>query len=114
MPGLNETAINSALDHVGTLITHITLHDADPGTTGLNELAGVTRQAITWDAAAAGNLNSSGTQQFSVGASDTVHSVGFWSASTAGTFYGSKALAAAETFANAGTFTVNDLDINIT
>lgn len=112
MPGLNDTGKNAALTHLGTLITHISIHSADPGTTGLNEIG--TRQAISWNAAAAGNLDSVGTQEFAITAGQTVHSVGLWSALTVGTFYGSKALPVAETFANAGTFTVNDLDINLT
>lgn len=111
MPGLNSAGINSALDHVGTLITHISIHSAAPATGG-NEIG--TRQAITWNAAAAGNLNSVGTQQFAVTAGQTVAAVGFWNALSAGTQYGSKTLAAAETFSNNGTFTVNDLDINLT
>ena len=113
MAGLNETAKNNMLDHLGTLITHISIHSADPGATGLNEVA-VTRQTISWNSATGSNLDSVGTQEFSVDADTTVHSVGLWSAVSGGTFYGSRALPAPETFSNAGTFTVNDLDIAVT
>jgi hypothetical protein len=112
---LNNTAKNSALTHLGTLISHVSLHSADPGAGGASELgAPVVRQSVTWNAAASANLDSSNTQVFSVGAGQVVAYVGLWSASTSGTFYGSRALAAPETFSNAGTFTVNDLDINLT
>lgn len=111
MPGLNNAAINSALNHVGGLISHISIHSADPGSTGASEIG--TRQAISWSSASNGNLNSVGTQDFAVTSGQTIHSVGFWSASTGGSFYGSKALSSPETYANAGTFTVNDLDINL-
>lgn len=112
MAGLNETAKNAALDHLGTLITHISVHDDDPGPSGDNELS-VSREAISWNTAAGGNLDSIGNQDFTISGGDTVHSVGLWSASNGGTFYGSKALPVPETFANGGTFSVTDFDINI-
>jgi hypothetical protein len=109
---LNNTAKAAALNHLGGLITHVSIHSADPGAGGTNELA-VSRQSISWNTASAGNLDSQGTQTFSVDAGMTVSHVGLWSAPTGGTFYGSRALAAPETFSNAGAFTINDLDINL-
>ena len=113
MPGLNDTAKNSALDHVGTLITHLSIHDVDPGAEGTNGEIG-TRQAVSWNSASSGNLDSVGTQEFAITSGQTVHSVGFWSAESGGTYYGAKALPEPESFSNDGTFTVNDLDINLT
>lgn len=111
---LNDTAKEAALDHLGTLIAQVSLHDADPGTTGINEIAsaGYAKQSVTWNPAAAGNLDSSNTQEFSMTSGDVVAWVGLWDGAGT-TFYGSKALAASETFSNDGTFTVNDLDINL-
>ena len=112
MAGLNNAAKEAALDHLGSLITHISIHNDDPGAGGTNEL-GVSRESISWNAASGGNLDSVGTQEFSVTSGTTIHSVGLWSAASGGDFYGSKALASPETFSNDGTFTVNDIDINI-
>jgi hypothetical protein len=41
-----------------------------------------------------------------VPSSTTITHLGYWSASTAGTFYGSRALDTSQTFANAGTYTI--------
>jgi hypothetical protein len=76
---------------LGNAISHISLHTGDPSTTGANEMTGgspaYARIAVTWNAAAAGLRDNSGALNFDVPAS-TVYHVGFWSAITAGTFYG--------------------------
>lgn len=116
--GLNDTAKNAMLDHLATLITHIGLHSADPGTTGTSELTGGTpayaRKAITWAAAAAGVLSKDATALvFDVEGGDTVAFVGFWGALTVGTFYGS-ADVTDEVFGSQGTYTLTDADISVT
>lgn len=72
--------------------SHISLHSADPGTAGDNELTGgspaYARQAVSWAAASSGAKARSGTEVFDVPAGTTVRWVGFWSAATAGTFFG--------------------------
>lgn len=109
---LNNTAKAAALNHLGTLITHVSIHDQAPGAEGTTGQVGG-RQSVTWNTATGGNLDNQGTIVFSVDAGATVHSVGLWSAATGGTFYGSKALPSPEVFGNAGNFTINDLDINL-
>lgn len=71
--------------------SHMSLHSAYPGDTGANELAGgsYARQANTWNAAASGSKDNSNTPSFNVPAASTVAFIGFWSALTVGTFYGS-------------------------
>jgi hypothetical protein len=58
--------------------------------TGANELTGGTpayaRKAATWAAAASGSKATSASMVFDVGAGATVRWIGFWDASTAGTF----------------------------
>lgn len=76
-----------------TTITHISLHTSFPGTTGTNEVTGGTpayaRKALTWGAAASGSkANSGATLTFDVPAATTVQYLGFWSALTAGTYFG--------------------------
>ena len=113
---LNNTAKNAMLDHLASLVSHVSLHTADPGGTGANEASGgspaYARQSITWNAAAAGALDSSNQPVFDVPAGTYTH-VGFWSASTGGTNYGDADIAD-ETFAGQGTYTVTDADVTIT
>jgi hypothetical protein len=111
MAGLTTGAKNSMLDNFGTLAVYASLHTADPGTTGANELSGgspaYARQSLAWNAAASASKTNSGTITWNVPASTTVAYVGYWSASTSGTFYGSRALSASETFSGQGVYTVN-------
>src|SRR3954462_10178945 len=76
---------------LAALVSHLSIHSASPGSTGINELAGggYARQAVTWTAAATGLVHSVAQVSFSVPAGSTAAYVGFWSALTAGTFYGS-------------------------
>jgi len=101
-----------------TPITHASLHTADPGAGGANEVTGGTpayaRKAITFNAAASGAIDSSNQPVFDVPIC-TVAFVGFWSAITAGTFLGSGDVTD-EVFSAQGTYTLTDgdLDLNLT
>ena len=111
MPGLNVTIRNSELDHFGTLALFVSLHTAEPGngtTAAAGEASGGTyaRKSVTWAAAAAGAKSSSAAVVFDVPAATTITHLGYWSAATAGTFYGSRVLSASETFTTAGTYTI--------
>jgi len=96
MPGLTDAGENAVLDEIynagaGTFPAadpFISLHSADPGDTGANELTGggYARQQVAFGAAAAGTLSNTGAITWSVPAGNVVA----WSAndaSTAGTFY---------------------------
>lgn len=113
---LSDAAKNAMLDELGTLAGFMSLHSADPGTTGANELSGgspgYARKAITWSAAAAGAKAISNQPVFDVEGGDTVAFVGFWSASTAGTFYGSDDVVS-ETFGAQGTYTVTSAQVSM-
>ena len=113
---LNATALNIAANAVSGVAGFVSLHTADPTATGLNEVTGgapaYARQAITWTGAAAGNADSSNQPVFDVPAGTTITHVGFWSASTAGTFYGSADITD-EVFAGQGTYTLTDADITL-
>lgn len=112
---LNDTAKNAMLDHLDTLVTHVSAHTADPGTTGTSEVVGgsYARQSITFAAAATGNLNSSNTPVIPIPAATTITHLGLWSALTVGTYYGSMDITD-ETFSSAGNYTVTDADVNLT
>lgn len=89
-------------------ITHISLHTADPGTTGTSEVVGgsYARVAVTWGAASAGVKSNTGSLVFQVPAGTTVTHVAGWDAISAGTFRGGGALAASQAFGTAGTYTI--------
>ena len=113
---LEDAAKNAMLDHLGTLITHVSLHSAFPAT-DVNEIAGgspaYARQAVAWDAASGGSMAMTGTETFDVEGGDTVSAVGLYSALTAGTLYGGADLTD-ETFGAQGTYTLPALTISIT
>lgn len=91
-PLLTDATKNTGLDAITAIISHVGLHSAYPGTTGTNEISGGSpaygRQSITWNAAASGNADDSNTPTFDVPAGTTVRWIGYWSASTAGTYRG--------------------------
>lgn len=98
-----------------TPITHVSAHTASPGDTGTNEVSGggYARVAIAFSAPAAGTMDdSTNGATITIPAGTTVTHIGFWSASSAGTFLG-YADVTDETFASAGTYTVTDADLDL-
>ena len=90
---LVDAAKNLTLDELASVMTHISLHSAYPGSTGTNELTGgspaYARQEVVWDPAASGVLTTdSAVPSFNVPAGSSVAFAGFWSAATSGTYYG--------------------------
>lgn len=90
---LNDAGANAALSGgLGNAITHVSLHSANPGTAGDNELSGgspaYARKAVTWNAAASRQRTNNGALAFDVAAAGAPAFAGFWSALSAGTFYG--------------------------
>lgn len=83
-----DDAKNAAIDALDALMTHMSLHSAYSAT-GANELSGgsYARQATAHDASASGEAVLTATEAFSVPAA-TVAFIGYWSASSGGTFYG--------------------------
>jgi len=118
--GFSASGKNVMLDHIGTLAVFMSLHDADPGAAGTTaELSGgspaYARKAITYAAASAGSKAVSGTVTFDVPAARGATHVGFWSAITGGTFYGSDALTNPEAvFSSQGQYVVNTATLAIT
>jgi hypothetical protein len=109
---------NAMLNALGALAVYASLHSADPGDNGANEISGgspaYARKAIAWEAAGSGTMNKNATPAvvFDVGAGKTVLYVGFWSALTSGTFYGA-ALVTQEDFGGQGTYTLTDADLDL-
>lgn len=89
---LTDAGRNAQLDGLAAVAGFASLHSGDPSTTGANELTGgspaYARKAITYAAASGGTRANSAALTFDIPAATTVTHVGFWSAVTAGTFYG--------------------------
>ena len=107
--GLEVAADNAAANAVAGVSAFMSLHSANPGPTGANELAGgapaYARKAVTWTGAVTGIANLNGDKTFDVPAGSTVAYVGLWSALSGGTFYGSDDVTP-EVFAAQGTYVV--------
>jgi hypothetical protein len=106
MATFTAAARNAALTAVSNLGSWISLHNANPGTTGVgNEISGgsYARIQTTWATASAGSQ--AGSQvTINVPAGTTIAYYGIWSAVTGGTFVGGDILPASETYGSAGTY----------
>lgn len=101
----STTTRNAALDAVGTQGAWISLHTADPGTTGASEASGGTyaRVQTTWSPASGGSKP--GSQVTINVPAGTYTYFGVWSAASGGTFsFGSPLNPPSQTFASAGTY----------
>jgi hypothetical protein len=97
------------LTGLSTNAVFVSLHTAD-SSTGANEVTGgspaYARQAITWSAPSASAMNNTAQITFNVPTGTTIRFLGYWSASTGGTFYGNRALDANQTYTSQGTYTL--------
>lgn len=107
-----DTLFDTGLDAMVARADQASLHTADPGATGANEVTGGTyaRQSITWDAATGASVSISAPFSFDVPAGNTIEWVGLWESGTA-TWLGAIALASPEPFANDGELTVQNMTI---
>lgn len=94
---------NILAERFATEADYISLHVGDPGTTGDNEVTGgsYARQPLTWGAASAGAVTASAVA-FAVPAATTIAYIGFWTASSGGTFLESRTVSV--TFVSGGTY----------
>ncbi|KAK1548450.1 hypothetical protein Q3G72_022771 [Acer saccharum] len=102
---------NYMLTQEATRLSFMSLHTADPGTSGASEATGgspaYARKGLTWGTAASGSI--SATQVAFDAAAGSYSYVGFWSAATSGTFRGGSALATAQTLSSQGVIQVFSL-----
>lgn len=75
---LTDATKNALLDELATLVDEVSVHDGYPSTSGANEIAGTTRQAITWNVAASGSLDNNANPVFTIPAGEEVHWIGLW------------------------------------
>lgn len=101
------------LDELDTRATYASLHTADPGETGANELTGGTppyaRLPLTWSPSSGGSKGAA-MVTFNVPAGVTVTHFGLWTAATGGTWRGGEQIPGpGEVYGSQGT-----LDLSIT
>jgi len=106
---LNTNGKNALVGGLTGVAAYASLHTAEPNASGSSEVTGgsYTRKSISWAAASNGSAVSNANIVFDVPASTTITYIGYWSASTSGTFYGSRQLDTSQTFSSAGTYTIS-------
>ena len=108
---LNDALLNIGVNAMQAAALYIQIHTALPSTSGSNEATSA-RVACSWPSAANGDFGALANKAFTGGAaSGPAQYLGFWSASTAGTFYGYLQLTGDQTFNAAGQYTVTSLAI---
>jgi hypothetical protein len=108
MAGLQDAGKNLLLEGLAVGVDFVSLHTADPDGSGSDEVSAspYARRSVAWAAASSASISSASTIVFDVPGSTTINHLGYWSASSAGTFYGARALDTAQTFATPGTYTI--------
>lgn len=110
---LNDAALIVGANAIKAAITHISLHTAGAVTLSTSESTAA-RKPVTWATDADGDITT-GPHAFTGGtASGPVVRVGYWSALTAGTYYGGALLTGDQAFNAAGEYTVNLISENNT
>jgi hypothetical protein len=110
---LNTATLNAQLSNLATLAPYLSLHSADPGSTGTNETTAA-RVAASWGTPSAGSMAAAANLAFTGGASNgAVLYVGLQSASSGGTFRGAYPLAGGSdtTFNAAGAYTLSSFSV---
>lgn len=95
-----------ALDAIGAAAVYISVHTADPGATGANEVVGgsYARVATTWAAASAAAKSGSAVT-LNIPAGTTITHFGLWTAVSGGTYVTGDVLPnSGETYGSAGTY----------
>lgn len=108
---LNDQILNVAADAMRAQITHLSLHSALPDATGSNQST-APRVAAGWPAASGGDLTIGSKLFTGGGANNPCLYIGFWNASSGGTFWGYQALSGDQVFSTTGEYTVNSVTIN--
>jgi hypothetical protein len=105
---LSDAALVVGANAIDTAITHFGLHSAAPGAAGTTAAVG-TRVAVNGTVDADGDITWTNTAFTGLTANQGVTHVSYWSAATAGTFYGSAALAGDLAANAAGEYTVTSV-----
>lgn len=110
---LNDAALVVGANAIDAAITHMQLYSAATNAAGTTNVIG-SRVAVNGTVDADGDITWSSVAFTGLTANQAVHSVGYWSASSAGTFYGSTVLSGDATANSAGEYTVTSVAENTT
>lgn len=118
MAGFSNSAKSDGLGAIDAAGTWVSLHTADPGTTGASEATGgspaYARKQATWGSVSAGSVSMTGALTFDVPAGTYTH-FSIWTASTAGTFKESGPLTpSSTTFGAQGQYVLDTLTLTAT
>lgn len=105
---LNDAALVVGATAIKNGITHLQLYSAATNAAGTTNAIG-TRVASTGTVDADGDISWTTINFTGLTANQAVHSVGYWSASSAGTFYGVSVLTGDATANSAGEYTVTSV-----
>ena len=110
--GLNDTLLEIGADAMKAVATHAGLFTAEPNAAGTTNVASSARQSITWETNSSGDMVVTADAAFTGGAASGACTwVGFWSASSGGTFYGGFALTGDATFNAAGEYNLTGVTV---
>ena len=110
MAGYSNAAKDAAVNSIRALLTSnigwVSMHTADPGTTGASEATGTSyaRGSSTFPAASGGtgSVGSQASVAMRTGTATAATHWGLWTASSAGTWVTGRALTVTENFSTAG------------
>lgn len=105
---LSDAALTAGANTIKTNITHFQLHSGAPGLAGTTNAVG-TRVAAAGTVDADGDITWSNIAFTGLTANQAVAYVSYWTASSAGTYYGSAALSGDTTANAAGEYTVTSV-----
>lgn len=105
---LNDAALIVGANAIKAAITHLSLHTTGAVTSSANESTAA-RQPVTWTTDADGDLSVTSVAFTGGAANGPVVRVGYWSASSAGTYYGGTLLTGDQSFNAAGAYTVTSV-----
>lgn len=98
-------ALDIMLDAYTGMALYVSLHDADPTTVGDNEVAGTTRQALTWNLDTDSSRYTDDVTFTAVPSGTLLTHVGIWDAVTGGNFIDAREQA--EDLSAGGDYTFN-------
>lgn len=105
---LNDAALVLAANAIDTAISHMQLYSAATDSAGTTNAVG-SRVAVNGTVDSDGDITWTTVAFTGLSAGQTVHSVGYWSASSSGTFYGATVLSGDSAANSAGEYTVTSV-----
>lgn len=106
---LNDPALVVGANAIDAAITHMQLHSGARGASGTTNVTTAARVAVNGTVDADGDITWTNVAFTGVAANGAVAEVSYWSAITAGTYYGGAVLTGDATANSAGEYTVTSV-----